>query len=112
MMLDRDAEALTLLDAMHEQKFEGVSQAKELGLLRVELLARAGRCKDALPAIEPYMRSSGASGDRERALFARATCRAQLHDSDASREDLRAYLREFPHGRFAAKALQAVDALP
>jgi TolA-binding protein len=111
MALGRDAEALALLDAMHQRGFEGLSQVDELGLLRVELLVGAARCPEALPAVEAYLTQTAPVGQRERALFARASCRAQLKDFDGSREDLRDYLREFPHGRFAPKALQIVDSL-
>jgi regulator of sirC expression with transglutaminase-like and TPR domain len=53
--------------------------------------------------LAPYLEEGSPTADRERALYARAACRAQLGDTDGSKADLRAYLSEFPQGRFAAK---------
>jgi len=103
LSLGRETEALSLLDAMHAHSFAGIPQASELTLLRAELLGRADRCDEALPALAPYLEEGSPAGDRERALYARAACRAQVGDADGSRTDLRAYLGEFPQGRFAAK---------
>jgi len=112
LLLGRDAEVLALLDVMHEQGFAGVPQKSEVGLLRAELLARSARCEDALKALDPYLEPSLPADQRERALFSRASCRAQLKDFEGSRNDLRTYLREFPQGRFAAKAVQTLNSLP
>jgi len=103
LILGRETEALSLLDVMHARSFAGVPQASELALLRAELLGRADRCDEALPALAPYLEGGIPAADRERALYAQAACRAQLGDADGSRADLRAYLSEFPQGRFAAK---------
>jgi hypothetical protein len=103
LILGRETEALSLLDAMHARSFAGVPQASELALLRAELLGRADRCDEALPALAPYLEGGTPAGERERALYARAACRAQLGDTEGSQTDLRTYLSEFPHGRFAAK---------
>jgi regulator of sirC expression with transglutaminase-like and TPR domain len=108
LILGRETEALSLLDAMHARSFAGVPQASELALLRAELLGRAERCDEALPALAPYL-EAGTAGQRERALYARAACRAQLRDTDGSRADLRAYLSEFPQGRFAGRVRAQLD---
>ncbi len=112
LLLGRDAEALTLLDAMQARGFAGVPQASELGLLRAELLGRADRCKDAVPVLSHYLTPALPTEQRERAIYARATCRAQLQNIEGSRSDLREYLREFPQGRFAGQARQRLDRLP
>ncbi len=103
LILGRETEALSLLDAMHARSFAGIPQASELALLRAELLGRADRCDEALPALVPYLEGGAPAGERERALYARAACRTQLGDHEGAQSDLRDYLREFPQGRFATK---------
>jgi TolA-binding protein len=44
----------------------------------------------------------------QRALYGRATCRAQQGDWAGARTDLEHYLARFPSGRFAAQAHAAV----
>jgi hypothetical protein len=112
LALQRETEALALLDAMEREGFRGVPRAGDLRLLRAELLGRFGRCNEALPAFEDYLRPQSAEAQRERALIARASCRATLKDFDGSREDLRTYLYEFPQGPYAAQALRTIDQLP
>jgi hypothetical protein len=110
--LERDAEALALLEAMQASGFAGIPRAADLRLLHAELLGKLDRCQEALPALEPFLVPGVPSAQRERALIARASCRASLKDIDGSREDLRTYLREFPHGRFGPKALTKIGDLP
>jgi Tetratricopeptide repeat len=112
LMQGLDGEALILLDAMHARSFDGIPQAFELGLVRAELLGQAERCKEVLPLLDTYLSPSLPPEQRERALFLRASCRAQLKDFEGSRRDLDDYLREFPQGRFASKARHAMGALP
>ena len=106
--LDRTPEALGLLDGMAAQDFRGIPRASELRLLRGELLARSHRCRDALPVFE---QSLGAAQplQRERALYGKAVCRAELGDVVGSRADLRAYVQQYPGGRFTAEAELALD---
>jgi hypothetical protein len=105
LALERNAEAMALIEAMQREGFAGVPRVSDLRLLHAELLGKLDRCNEALPAIGEYLLPSATSQQRERALVARASCRAQLGDIDGSRDDLQTYLREFPHGRFAPKAL-------
>jgi hypothetical protein len=107
LSLNRDAEALALIDALQSRTL-AVPQAAQLTLLRAELLAKTRRCSEAGPLLDRYLTPGTVSSQRERALFARASCRAQLRDLDGSREDLREYLREFPHGRYVPDVLQAI----
>ncbi len=111
LLLGRKSEALALLDAMQARTFDGIPQASELKLLRAELLGQVRRCGDALPVLTQYLEDSIPSEERERALYARATCLALLGDRNGSENDRRAYLREFPDGRFASQVRQGL-ALP
>ncbi len=101
--------ALAILDDLQKGSFTGVPQAAELRLLRAELLSSAERCEEALPVFAEYDRPSFPPASRERALYAKAICRARLADPDGSREDLTEYLREFPEGRFASAVRQALS---
>jgi hypothetical protein len=114
LLLDRTPEALGLLDGMAAQDFKGLPRASELRLLRAELLAKDRRCREALPVFEAFLGAPEAQ-QRERALYGRAVCRAQSSDGadiEDSRADLRAYLRQYPTGRFASEARQAVGESP
>jgi hypothetical protein len=112
LMQGLDGEAIILLDAMHERAFDGIPEASELELVRAELLGEADRCKEVLPLLGAYFGPSVPPEQRERALFLRASCRAQLKDFEGSRRDLDDYLREFPQGRFAPRVLHAIGKLP
>jgi hypothetical protein len=103
LMLGRESEALALLDVMQAQAFAGYPQVSELTLLRAELLGRAERCDEALPALAPYVDGPVPTAERERALYARALCRAKTGDPKGSRQDLLRYLHDFPDGRFAGQ---------
>jgi hypothetical protein len=106
--LDRTPEALGLLDGMATQDFRGIPRASELRLLRAELLARSHRCREALPVFEQSL-AAAQPLQRERALYGRAVCRAELGDLAGSRADLRAYVQQYPGGRFATEAERALD---
>ena len=108
MALGREHEALTLLDGMQTRAFAGLPQADELALLRVELLGRANRCVEALSLLVPDLQSSLAAPQREQLLFERGACDAQLGNLESSQQDLRDYLRQFPHGRFEAELRQRI----
>jgi len=111
LMLGLDTEVLGLLDAMDERAFAALPQAGEVRLLRAELLARVGRCTDALGALRPHLGPSAPADQRGRALFLRADCRSHLGDPQGSREDLDAYLREFPQGPYAPRATEMLHRL-
>ena len=111
LILGREQEALRVLDGLARSSI-GVPQASELRLLRAELMGRADRCKEAIPLLDEYRSPSVPSALRERALYADAFCRSQLSDLQGSRQALNEYLKEFPFGRFASKARQALGDLP
>jgi hypothetical protein len=111
LLLERTPEALGLLEGMAAEDFKGIPRASELRLLRAELLARDHRCREAAPVFEQMLGATEVQ-QRERALYGRAVCRAQASDVDGSRADLRAYLRQYPSGRFSAEARRAVGESP
>ncbi|MGC4119496.1 MAG: hypothetical protein QM765_33990 [Myxococcales bacterium] len=103
LRLGRRAQALATLEGWPE----GSSlRGAELGLLKAELLAEAGRCREALPLFDAVMEGDPAFA--ERALFGRAGCRADLGEVVGSRADLVRYLDRFPRGRFADEARAAL----
>jgi hypothetical protein len=106
--LDRTPEALGLLDGLAAQDFAGIPRASELRLLRGELLARNHRCSEAVSMFEQSLAASNPA-ERERALYGRAACRAELGDLAGSRADLGTYLQQFPGGRFAGEAQRALE---
>ena len=96
----RDREALTRLD---DRAADVLS--RPLRLLRGELRARAGRCEEALrdlgPLADERQTPAALAG---RAIYARASCHAQLGDVAAARADLDRYEARFPDGSFHADA--------
>ncbi len=108
MALGHEPQALALLEGMQARSFSGLPQAGELALLRIELLGRANRCADALPLLIPYVQSSLPASQLEPLVFERGACDAQLGNLESSQQDLRDYLRQFPHGRFEAELRQRI----
>jgi len=105
LALGENAEALARLDGLARDGFRGMQgTAEELRVARLELMAGAGRCPEALPLLEQEL-SGGALARplRGRALLARAACRAKVGDATGNRDDLQRYLREFPDGPRAAE---------
>ena len=95
-----DQEALARLD---ERAADALT--RPLLLLRGELRARAGRCAEALRDLGPLAdESQTPSVLAGRALYARASCHAQLGDVAAARADLERYEARFPDGSFHADA--------
>jgi hypothetical protein len=111
ILLERDREALALLDVMNSTRFSKVPRSANLRLLRAELLEKLDRCPEALPVLEEYQRSSTPAPWYERALIAQASCRVALKDTEGGREDFQRYVREFPKGRFAPRALMEIAKL-
>jgi hypothetical protein len=96
----RDREALTRLD---ERAADALT--RPLLLLRGELRARAGRCAEALADLGPLADASQTPAALAgRAIYARASCHAQLGDVAAARADLERYEARFPDGSFHADA--------
>jgi len=102
LRLGRHDRALGLLDGLALTR-EGVG--REMLVARAELRAEKGRRAAALNDFNSLL-SADAPADvvSERALYGRATCRAQMGDGAGARADLENYLARFPTGRFADQA--------
>ena len=106
--LGRRSEALAVLELL---SLDALPRAAEIGVLRAELRAEAGRHRDAITDF-----TACADGARcrpetaERALYGRASCRERLGDRAGARADLDRYLARFPQGRFAGAVRAALDA--
>jgi TolA-binding protein len=103
LKLKRPIDALA---ALRSYPFGDGARDLELRVLRAELAA--GRdCKEALEdfdAVSELVARKAAGPVHERALYGRAACQARLGQRDEAAEGFRAYLRQFPSGRFAAPA--------
>jgi TolA-binding protein len=106
LRLGRHDQALVLLDA---QALTAAGVGREMLVARAELRAEKGRCGAALNDFNLLL-ATEASPDlvTERALYGRATCRAQQSDWAGARSDLEHYLARFPKGRFADQARTAI----
>ncbi|MBK7862920.1 MAG: hypothetical protein IPJ65_30780 [Archangiaceae bacterium] len=93
--------ALELLARLAERDFAQVPRADELRVVHGELLARAGRHREAVAAFTRALEHLGAN---ERSLFGRAASRLELNEREAARNDLAECVRLFPNGRFATDA--------
>ena len=102
LRLGRHDQALGLLDGLALTR-AGVG--REMLVARAELRAEKGRSAAALNDFNSLL-SADAPPDvvSERALYGRATCRAQIGDGAGARADLEDYLTRFPTGRFADRA--------
>jgi tetratricopeptide (TPR) repeat protein len=99
---DREA-ALRLLD--DRSAFAGRLGAEQL-LTRAELRASAGRYADALVDFDRVLgplATAAAPGTLDRALYGRAVCLGHLGRDDRARDDLEAYRKRYPSGRYAAE---------
>jgi tetratricopeptide (TPR) repeat protein len=108
LRLGREADALALLDGAAVKGFEGYPRPGQLRVLRGELLARLGRCDEAIPIFTSALADPQAGQSAERALYGRAHCRATLGEMTESRSDLDRYLALYPEGHFAAEARRAL----
>ena len=106
LRLGRHDQALGLLDA---QVLTAAGVGREMLVARAELRAEKGRCGTALNDFNLVL-AAEAPPDlvTERALYGRATCRAQQGDWAGARSDLEHYLARFPKGRFADQARTAI----
>jgi hypothetical protein len=106
LSLDRRSDALRVLDGLDVGR---MPRGAELGVLRAELRAQAGRCADAIADFDRCARAGGCSPEsEERALVGRASCRGKLGQTAAARADLERYLLRFPHGRRNQAVRQAL----
>jgi hypothetical protein len=96
LSLDRRSDALRVLDRL---LIDRLPRGADLGVLRAELRAQAGRCGDAIADFDRCAAARSCSPEsQERALFGRASCRRKLGQTAAARADLERYLLRFPHG--------------
>jgi hypothetical protein len=96
LSLDRRSDALRVLDGLVVAR---LPRGTELGVLRAELRAQAGRCGDAIADFDRCAAGTGCSREsEERAIFGRASCRGKLGQTAAARADLERYLARFPSG--------------
>lgn len=110
MLLDRRGDALQVLDST---RFTKVARGGELRLLRGELRAHAGRCREAISDFDSAQKSDHRDDGpiAERAIYGLATCRLQLGERGLAREALRKYLDLYPAGRFSDAAREALQKL-
>ena len=101
MLLGRRDEALGLLE---HATFTRLPRGGELTVLRGELRAASGRCREALSDFAASGDSGSTAEVAERGLYGQGMCRAHLGDLAGAESDLRAYLARFPAGRFRASA--------
>lgn len=104
LSLGRHGEALALLERLEAAAHGTPARLAELRLVHAEVLAKAGRCGEAVPYFDEALTRASAGVLQERALFGRATCRGAQGDAAGQRADLERYLAAFPAGRFAAQA--------
>lgn len=110
MQLNRQPDALRILDAAPLVR---LARGGELRLLRGELRAHAGRCREAISDFSASWQAE-ASRDGEagqRALYGLATCRLALGERGLAREALQKYLERYPAGRFSDAARDALSQL-
>ncbi len=106
LRLGRHDQALELLDG---QVLTATGVGREMLVARAELRAEKGRCGAALNDFNLLLATEAAPDlVTERALYGRATCRAQQGDWAGARSDLEHYLTRFPSGRFANQARVAI----
>jgi TolA-binding protein len=106
LRLGRHDQALGLLDA---QVLTAAGVGREMLVARAELRAEKGRCGAALNDFNLLLAAEMPPDlVTERALYGRATCRAQQDDWAGARSDLEHYLARFPQGRFADQARTAI----
>lgn len=110
MQLDRRTDALQVLDGASLSR---LARGGELRLLRGELRAHAGRCREALGDFSATWQAEqnreGEGG--QRALYGLATCRLALGERGLARDALRQYLDRYPAGRFSDAARDALSHL-
>ncbi len=90
------------LKTLDHTTLTSLPRADEMAVIRGELRAAVGRCSEADADFLPHL--SGADELAERALMARAECRAHQGNDAEARSLLEEYSRRFANGRFSARA--------
>lgn len=110
MQLNRQPDALRILDSAQLTR---LARGGELRLLRGELRAHAGRCREAISDFSTsWQAESSRDGEAgQRALYGLATCRLALGERGLAREALQKYLERYPAGRFSDAARDALAQL-
>jgi hypothetical protein len=103
--LGRSDEAL---NSLRYRSLARLPRSTELELIRGELSAKAGRCDEAVVDFDQVLRHEPNERLGERALYARASCRARLGDQDGAETDLRLYLLRHPNGPHVAAVRRAL----
>jgi soluble lytic murein transglycosylase len=103
MTLRRRQEALRLIEST-----PALPLGRETTLLRGELRASAGRCREAIGDFGAALSVTPRDALDDRALFGRAFCRARNGDRAGARAEMQQYLSQFPRGRFAVEARRAL----
>ncbi len=105
ILLGKRSDALAVLE---KTSFARLPRGGELTVLRGELRAAGGRCRDAMSDFAHIVEGAGSGEVAERALYGQGICRAHLGDLNGATADLRAYISRFPGGRFQNAAEQAL----
>jgi hypothetical protein len=108
LLLGRTTEALPVLLAIRGER---AGQTPTARAARAELLVRANRCGEAELDFEVLLAPGAPAGARERALYARASCRLRGGQPAAAVPDLESYLVDYPEGRFAPAVREALGKL-
>ena len=108
LLLGRTADALPFLVAIRDAR---AGQTPEVRATRAELLTRSHRCGEAAPDFDALLAPGAPRATRERALYARASCRLQSGQPLGAVPDLESYLAEFPDGRSAPTVRAALERL-
>jgi len=108
LLLGRTTEALPVLLGIRGER---AGQTPTARATRAELLARANRCGEAETDLEVLLAPGAPAATRERALYARASCRLRGGQPSAAIPDLQRYLTEYPEGRFAPAVREALAKL-
>jgi hypothetical protein len=103
--LGRSAEALRILRYTELAK---LPRSVELQVIRGELSAKDGNCDEAVVDLDQVLRHEPGERLGERALYARASCRARLGDEVGAETDLRLYLLRYPNGPHASAVRRAL----
>jgi hypothetical protein len=108
LLLGRTDDALPLLLRIRDTR---AGLTPEVRATRAELLARSNRCDEAAADLDQLLAPGAPAATRERALYARASCRLQSARPISAIPDLESYLAEFPDGRSAEIVRAALERL-